>query len=172
MDQPLNNAHTNAHTDVTHTHTHAHTIDYVLVYRTITTTATTTTTATIEELEEEKRNDGWRKNFEEELCREGLVLQRDGLDQHQHHAQNFSMRFVKIHAPFEVCTRYAEILKLRMPMKEFPGLPPLEFSPPAMLQDMTDCVSRVFNFVRLSPSIFPPKNRHFTAVYTRDKDYL
>ncbi|XP_042233374.1 anoctamin-1-like isoform X2 [Homarus americanus] len=37
---------------------------------------------------------------------------------------------------------------------------------------MTDCVSRLFNFVRLDDDIFPPKNRHFTAVYSRDKDYL
>ncbi|KAG7162622.1 Anoctamin-5-like 2 [Homarus americanus] len=54
----------------------------------------------------------------------------------------------------------------------FPGLPALEFTPPAVFQDMTDCVSRLFNFVRLDDDIFPPKNRHFTAVYSRDKDYL
>lgn len=55
---------------------------------------------------------------------------------------------------------------------QFPGLPGLEFTPPAVFQDMTDCVSRMFNFVRLDGKAFPPKNRHFTAVYSRDKDYL
>nr|XP_045607764.1 anoctamin-1-like isoform X4 [Procambarus clarkii] len=54
----------------------------------------------------------------------------------------------------------------------FPGLPALEFTPPAVFQDMTDCVSRIFNFVKWDREIFPPKNRHFTAVYARDKDYL
>lgn len=55
---------------------------------------------------------------------------------------------------------------------QFPGLPALEFTPPAVFQDMTDCVSRIFNFVRIDTKVFPPKNRRFTAVYSRDKDYL
>ncbi|KAK7067067.1 Anoctamin-1 [Halocaridina rubra] len=128
---------------------------------------------------EHAENEERRETFENNLIKEGLFLEVDRVPE-------VPLRFLKIHAPFEVCTRYAEILKLRMPMKEkfdevfvkhrfvvnFPGLPPLEFSPPAIFQDMTDCVSRIFNFVRLDRGVFPLTNRHFTAVYARDKEYL
>jgi hypothetical protein len=40
---------------------------------------------------------------------EGLMLERE---------QNLLLHFIKIHAPVEVIGRYAEILKLRMPMKK------------------------------------------------------
>ncbi|XP_076067537.1 anoctamin-5-like isoform X4 [Oratosquilla oratoria] len=119
-----------------------------------------------------------RKVFEENLEKEGLSLEIDFV-------QDVPLRFVKIHAPFEVCTRYAEILKLRMPMKErlgefpvhlqfqlFPGLPVLEFATPSVLLDMTDWLSSIFDFVRTDNDVFPPKNRHFTAVYSRDREYL
>ncbi|XP_071549184.1 anoctamin-1-like isoform X2 [Panulirus ornatus] len=143
-------------------------IDFVLVSKEVDTDDHT-------EHEQEER----REVFEKNLTKEGLVLEVDKVE-------DVPLRFVKINAPFEVCTRYAEILKLRMPMKEkldevfmqqrivfhFPGLPALEFTPPAVFQDMTDCVSRIFNFVRIDQNVFPPKNRRFTAVYSRDKDYL
>ncbi|XP_047493990.1 anoctamin-1-like isoform X1 [Penaeus chinensis] len=141
-------------------------IDYVLVSKEI-------------ETEDQADNEERRETFENNLRKEGLTLEVDRVE-------DVPLRFVKIHAPFEVCTRYAEILKLRMPMREkldaefhdhrvvlhFPGLPALEFTPPAVFQDMTDCVSKIFNFVRLDRNVFPPKNRHFTAVYSRDKEYL
>ncbi|CAL4067583.1 unnamed protein product, partial [Meganyctiphanes norvegica] len=94
--------------------------------------------------------------------------------------------FLKIHCPFEVCTRYAEILKLRMPMKEkvenselknrivinFPGLPAWDFTTPPVLVEVTDFFSSIFNFVKNDSKIFPPKSKEFTAVYSRDKEYL
>jgi hypothetical protein len=49
-----------------------------------------------------------REVFERHLLEEGLILERE---------QNLLLHFVKIHAPVEVLGRYAEILKLRMPMK-------------------------------------------------------
>jgi len=50
-----------------------------------------------------------REIFERHLLEEGLILERQ---------QNLLLNFVKIHAPVEVLGRYAEILKLRMPMKK------------------------------------------------------
>lgn len=58
-----------------------------------------------EEIRTEKR-----EVFEENLLQEGLELERYVIDEEIH--------FVKIHAPLEVLRRYAEILKLRLPMKE------------------------------------------------------
>lgn len=50
-----------------------------------------------------------RAIFEENLINEGLELERETFD---------VLHFTKIHAPIEVLRRYAEILKLRLPMKE------------------------------------------------------
>nr|XP_045590140.1 anoctamin-4-like isoform X1 [Procambarus clarkii] len=58
-------------------------------------------------IEHEERREVFEKNLE----KEGLILEVARVE-------DVPLRFVKLHAPFEVCTRYAEILKLRMPMKE------------------------------------------------------
>lgn len=50
-----------------------------------------------------------REVFEERLEEEGLELERERTDK---------LHIVKLHAPKEVLRRYAEILRLRMPMKE------------------------------------------------------
>lgn len=50
-----------------------------------------------------------RAIFEENLVNEGLELERETYE---------LLHFTKIHVPIEVLRRYAEILKLRMPMKE------------------------------------------------------
>lgn len=51
-----------------------------------------------------------REVFEKNLIDEGLELEHEIVDE--------EINFVKIHAPLEVLRRYAEILKLRLPMKE------------------------------------------------------
>ena len=56
-------------------------------------------------------NSETRQVFESNLAQEGLVLSR-----HEH--LETGLHFVKIHAPTEVLKRYAEILKLRLPMKK------------------------------------------------------
>ncbi|RXG69872.1 Anoctamin-6 [Armadillidium vulgare] len=63
-------------------------------------------------------SDGMRKSFKtkraifhKNLIEEGVEIEEDGIE-------DVPLKFVKLHAPFEVCTRYAEILKLRMPMKK------------------------------------------------------
>lgn len=50
-----------------------------------------------------------RKTFEINLINEGLEIEREKYGE---------LTFIKIHAPLEVLRRYAEILKLRMPMRE------------------------------------------------------
>lgn len=58
----------------------------------------------------EKERDERREAFEKNLVQVGLEIEREVVDEEIH--------FVKIHAPLEVLRRYAEILKLRLPMKE------------------------------------------------------
>ena len=52
-----------------------------------------------------------RQIFEENLRNEGLVLEAEPRDPS-------GLHFVKIRAPLDVLKRYAEILKLRLPMKK------------------------------------------------------
>lgn len=61
-------------------------------------------------IEKEARRLMKRKVFEENLQLEGLELERKTVDD--------EIVFVKIHTPLEVLRRYAEILNLRMPLKE------------------------------------------------------
>lgn len=62
----------------------------------------------------EDERDDRRDTFEEHLIGEGLEIEREIVDEEIH--------FVKLHAPLEVLRRYAEILKLRLPMKEVSNL--------------------------------------------------
>lgn len=72
-------------------------IDYVLVWK------------LVDDVIQEDLNCTKRAIFEDNLVNEGLQLERETIDQ---------FHFTKIHTPIEVLRRYAEILKLRMPMKE------------------------------------------------------
>lgn len=72
-------------------------IDYVLVWK------------SVDEAAQEDLNCTKRAIFEDNLVNEGLELERESIDQ---------FHFTKVHTPIEVLRRYAEILKLRMPMKE------------------------------------------------------
>lgn len=49
-----------------------------------------------------------RRIFEQNLSKEGLILEHDSFE---------AIHCTKIHAPVEVLRRYSEILKLRLPMK-------------------------------------------------------
>jgi hypothetical protein len=51
--------------------------------------------------------------FQSNLIKEGLELEEDVCDE-----EIMDLRFIKIHAPIDVCRRYSEILRLRMPMKK------------------------------------------------------
>jgi anoctamin-1 len=65
----------------------------------------------IEEIDKKESDRAARREvFEENLINEGLNIERTVVDE--------EITFIKIHAPLEVLRRYAEILKLRLPMKE------------------------------------------------------
>lgn len=72
-------------------------IDFVLVWK------------PVEDKVQEDLNCVKREIFEDNLINEGLELERETIDE---------IHFTKIHTPIEVLRRYAEILKLRMPMIE------------------------------------------------------
>lgn len=86
-------------------------VDYVLVWKKLVPQDDDPESADANKIKEieEKRSEK-REVFEENLLQEGLELESYVIDE--------EINFIKIHAPLEVLRRYAEILKLRMPMKE------------------------------------------------------
>ncbi|CAH1722389.1 unnamed protein product [Chironomus riparius] len=129
---------------------------------------------------EEEARASRRQVFEENLQIEGLQLEKYVVDDEIH--------FVKIHAPLEVLRRYAEILKLRMPMKEslcmqkaynlqrratfidkIPGLTTVSERTKSTFNHFMKGFMRKFI---VDEKHFPPISHRFTAIYSRDKEYL
>ncbi|XP_020292981.1 anoctamin-1 isoform X4 [Pseudomyrmex gracilis] len=105
-----------------------------------------------------------RRIFEKNLMKEGVELEYE-------QAESNGLHFIKVHAPKEVLRRYAEILKLRLPMREFSGC--------KMPEPNSNIITKVNSFFRrimtkyyVDTTIFPTKKQNFTAVYSRDKEYL
>ncbi|XP_071550215.1 anoctamin-5 isoform X3 [Panulirus ornatus] len=74
-------------------------IDFILVYK---------------DDEDEKKKER-RRVFEQNLIEEGLELETEDKKQ----SQDGQTYFVKIHSPWELLVRYAEIMKLKKPIKKF-----------------------------------------------------
>jgi Dimerisation domain of Ca+-activated chloride-channel, anoctamin len=89
-------------------------IDFVLCWKKLLPGDDDTSAKGIAEAKEVERKETERTEkreiFEQNLVNEGLEIERVTVDD--------EINFVKIHAPLEVLRRYAEILKLRLPMKE------------------------------------------------------
>ena len=109
------------------------------------------------------------KIFEHNLEQEGLTISR------QQHLET-GLHFVKIFAPLEVLKRYAEILKLRLPMKKFEHIQEVHARINSIIPAIGDVVENVKNrFIRsfsYDQEKFPSKNQDLTAVFSRDKEYL
>ena len=112
-----------------------------------------------------------RETFEYHLKQEGLMLSRD-----EH--EETGLNFVKIYAPSEVLKRYAEILKLRLPMRKFDHIQEVQVQISSI-----PFIGEVVNQVKVGINRFveplmynrdkiPPKNQDLTAVFSRDKEYL
>lgn len=128
-----------------------HSIDFVLVW-------TEGSAVSCSEVAYKKR-----EIFERHLREEGLILEQE---------QNLLFHFIKIHAPVEVLERYAEILKLRMPMKKFDDSEELDESSFAIMQEVKSLVRHLTEFFRVDPTVFPPREHRLTAEFEREKKYL
>ncbi|XP_012221258.1 anoctamin-1 isoform X2 [Linepithema humile] len=106
-----------------------------------------------------------RRIFEKTLENQGLELEYE-------QAEPSGLHFIKIHAPKEVLRRYAEILKLRLPMKELPGCQMPETSGNVIIKEVNTFVRRIMSKYYVDTTIFPTMKLNFTAVYSRDKEYL
>ncbi|XP_061396870.1 anoctamin-2-like [Musca vetustissima] len=152
-------------------------IDFVLVYK-------INQQASVEDQHEEKRH-----IFEMNLIAEGLEIERACKEKEQ-------IYFVKVHAPLEVLRRYAEILKLRMPMKELkcnvkllskysrlryaaqyiskkiPGMSVVNRSTSSVFSSLKGIIKFFMKHIYVDERNFPRRAQRFTAIYSRDKEYL
>ncbi|XP_063915509.1 anoctamin-1-like isoform X2 [Zophobas morio] len=99
-----------------------------------------------------------RKEFEKNLEAVGLILEKE---------ESQRIHFVKIHVPREVLCQYAEILKLRLPIRYDEPMSESSNVFYSTINKVLDCLN-----VRLDPQIFPPKQYKLTAEFNREKNYL
>ncbi len=112
-----------------------------------------------------------RDTFEHNLKQEGLVLS------HEDHTET-GLHFVKIGVPQEVLKRYAEILKLRLPMKKFEHIQEVQIHMSSLpiigdvMKNVQRGISRFTKPFLHDHTKLPPKSTDLTAVFSRDKAYL
>jgi len=112
-----------------------------------------------------------RGTFEGNLVKEGLHL--DTLPE-----EKSGLNFIKIHAPDSVLKRYAEILKLRLPMKKFDHISEIkveDFRVPIfteVYQGIQTSFSKVLKPFKADERKFSRRKNELTAVFSRDKEYL
>ncbi|EDV33579.2 uncharacterized protein Dana_GF21590, isoform D [Drosophila ananassae] len=109
------------------------------------------------QLEEHRRK---REIFEANLRREGLQLEHNKVQR---------VHFIKIHAPAEVLYRYAEILKIKVPLKPIPGQEQI-FAESA--HEFKSCFTRMcrslFSSVQLNTALFPEREGRIHLEFSRN----
>ncbi|XP_006892120.1 PREDICTED: anoctamin-5 [Elephantulus edwardii] len=98
-----------------------------------------------------------RREFEINLKKTGLELETED----KRDSEDGKTYFVKIHAPWEVLITYAEVLGMKMPIKES-DIPPPDRNP----------FSFMLGPLKLEKSVKHPHPEYFTAQFTRHRQEL
>ncbi|XP_031756252.1 anoctamin-5 isoform X3 [Xenopus tropicalis] len=98
-----------------------------------------------------------RREFELNLQKSGLELETEDKKE----SENGKTYFVKIHAPWEVLTTYAEVLNLKMPLKA-----------DDLKDDSENILSHVLKLFKLPQEVMYPEPDYFTAPFRKDKQEL
>ncbi|OXB71826.1 UNVERIFIED_CONTAM: hypothetical protein H355_009633 [Colinus virginianus] len=98
-----------------------------------------------------------RKEFESNLQKAGLELETEDKKE----SEDGKIYFVKIHAPWEVLITYAEVLNIKVPIKEN--------DIPSTVENPLDCMLTPF---RLPEKVMHPEPDYFTAPFSKDKQEL
>ncbi|XP_062141320.1 anoctamin-6 isoform X2 [Drosophila sulfurigaster albostrigata] len=102
-----------------------------------------------EDLDEEAANK--RKIFEANLMREGIEL--------EYYKEQW-VHFIKLHAPPDVLHRYAEVLKIKMPLKPIPGQEQIIAETTLELKSwFTRMCRSLFSSVQLNTDVFPDREQ-------------
>ncbi|KAL1453996.1 hypothetical protein WDU94_010293 [Cyamophila willieti] len=118
-----------------------------------------------EQEEQESHHATMKRNiFEKNLKKQGLVLK-------EHH--NGHLCFVTIYAPRHVLLTYADIMKLRMPMKSYDDTDSGSKKGFNILSEAANFVVKLVKLcIAIEPANMPVKNFPLTAQYTKAKHYL
>ncbi|KFZ55715.1 Anoctamin-5, partial [Antrostomus carolinensis] len=98
-----------------------------------------------------------RKEFESNLQKAGLELETEDKKE----SEDGKIYFVKIHAPWEVLITYAEVLNIKVPIKEN--------DIPSTVENPLDCM---LTPLRLPEKVMHPEPDYFTAPFSKDKQEL
>uniref|UniRef100_A0A8B9RV33 Anoctamin n=1 Tax=Accipiter nisus TaxID=211598 RepID=A0A8B9RV33_9AVES len=98
-----------------------------------------------------------RKEFESNLQKAGLELETEDKKE----SEDGKIYFVKIHAPWEVLITYAEVLNIKVPIKEN--------DIPSTVENPLDCMLAP---LRLPEKVMHPEPDYFTAPFSKDKQEL
>uniref|UniRef100_A0A8C6YAL2 Anoctamin n=1 Tax=Naja naja TaxID=35670 RepID=A0A8C6YAL2_NAJNA len=98
-----------------------------------------------------------RRMFENNLVKKGLELETEDKKE----SENGKTYFVKIHAPWEILITYAEVLNIKMPIKEN--------DIPCPVENPLDCIFRPF---RLPEIVMHPEPDYFTAPFSKERQEL
>ncbi|NWI09287.1 ANO5 protein, partial [Crypturellus soui] len=98
-----------------------------------------------------------RKEFESNLQKAGLELETEDKKE----SEDGKIYFVKIHAPWEVLITYAEVLNIKVPIREN--------DIPSRVENPLDCALTPF---RLPERVMHPEPDYFTAPFSKDKQEL
>ncbi|KAM4617454.1 anoctamin-5 isoform 1-T1 [Discoglossus pictus] len=107
--------------------------------------------------ESDKKKMERRKEFEKNLQMSGVELETEDKKE----SENGKIYFVKIHAPWEVLTTYAEVLNIKVPIKENDIAPPVE--------NPLDCMLTPF---KLPDNVMHPEPDYFTAPFSKQRQEL
>ncbi|XP_053305226.1 anoctamin-5 isoform X2 [Spea bombifrons] len=107
--------------------------------------------------EAERKKSERRKEFELNLLKSGLELETE----HKRESENGKIYFIKIHAPWEVLSTYAEVLNIKVPIQKNDMAAPME--------NPLDCLLTPF---KLPDDIMSPEPDYFTAPFSKQKEEL
>ncbi|XP_076467087.1 anoctamin-1-like isoform X3 [Babylonia areolata] len=127
-----------------------------------------------EDKDDKEKAEKARELFEKNLCREGLQLEYDKRGEETH--------FAKVHAPYEVLRRYADILKIRLPMKEslvrqhgkkfHTWQSPVHSVSTQLWGVAGRCFQKFLVPFQVDRAAVPSLKRKYTCPYAADKEYL
>ncbi|KAH8238234.1 hypothetical protein KR032_001355, partial [Drosophila birchii] len=110
-----------------------------------------------DQVEEHRRK---REIFEANLQREGLQLEHNKVQR---------VHFIKIHAPAEVLYRYAEILKIKVPLKPIPGQEQVFAESEHQFKSVVSRMCRsLFSSVQLNTALFPEREPRIHLEFSRN----
>ncbi|XP_075044787.1 anoctamin-5 [Mixophyes fleayi] len=98
-----------------------------------------------------------RREFELNLQKAGLELETEDKKE----SENGKIYFVKVHAPWEVLSTYAEVLCIKVPIKEND-----------MAEKMDNPLKHALKLFRLPDHVMNPEPDHFTAPFSKQRQEL